>query len=307
MASVHFADRLLAAVEEKKSPLVVGIDPVFESLPPSIREHRMMNDADDSEAAADALYAFGLKIMKIVAPHVPAVKINGAFFERYHWDGVEAYMNLVQEAQALGLLVIGDVKRGDIGNTSLQYAQGNLADAPGIDMNGPDSITISPYMGIDSIQPFLDVAAKENKGLFVLVRTSNKSSADIQEFRNAEGQPLYMHVAALVEKWGAQTIGARGYSAMGAVVGATNGQQLAELRAAMPHAIFLVPGLGAQGGTAQDAAMAFKADKTGAVINASRSIIFAYKDAKYAGLDWEKAVEQSVIETKKQIADALGL
>ncbi len=307
MAMTHFADRLMAAVEQKKTPLVVGIDPVYESLPAEIREHRLMNDSDDTEAAADALYAFGLKVLKVVAPHVPAVKINAAFFERYHWDGVEAYMNLVQEAQALGLLVIGDVKRGDIGNTSLQYAQASLADAPGADMNGPDAITISPYMGLDSVQPFLDVAMKENKGLFVLVRTSNKSSADIQEFRSADGTPLYMHVASLVEKWGAQSIGSRGYSAMGAVVGATNGQQLAELRAAMPHAIFLVPGLGAQGGTAQDAAMAFKADKTGAVINASRSIIFAYKDAKYAGVTWDKAIEQSVIDTNKQLRDALSL
>ena len=310
MAATNFADRLLAAVEEKKSPLVVGLDPSHAQLPPEIIGKDAFSDEDDAEAAVDAILEFCTKVLKIVAPHVAGVKINSAFFEQYYWDGVEAFSAVVQEAHAHGLLVINDAKRADIGNTSERYALATLADpdfAGMDDLVGPDAVTVNPYMGGDSLSPFIQTAKEFNKGVFVLVRTSNPGAAEIQDQVLANGSPLYVHVGKLVEQWGAELVGARGYSSVGAVVGATNPEQLAKLREALPQTIFLVPGYGAQGGTAADIANAFKADKTGAIINASRSIIYAYKDAKYAGTDWERAIEQAVIAAKQELAGAIGL
>lgn len=309
---VNFTDRLLAAIEQKKTPLLVGIDPVYDQLPAFITRHRELNDEDDVQASTDALIEFSNRIIKVIAPHVAAVKINSAFFERYFWEGLEAYSAVVQEASANGLIVIGDVKRSDIGNTSKHYAAATLAEPSFTNMDtiiNPDAVTVNPYLGSEGVKPFIDVAAEEGKGVFVLVRTSNKDAAEIQEFKNAEGLPLYMHIGKLVEKWGSGLIGHRGYSAIGAVVGATNAQQLLELRQALPSTFFLVPGYGAQGGTAEDVAKAFKADGTGAIINASRSILYAYKDPKYAAVgkdNWEKAVEQAVLATKQEINQALG-
>ena len=312
MAELNFSDRLLDAIAQKKTPLVVGLDPVYDQLPAAITRHRELNDEGDVQAAIDAMVEFSNRVLKIVAPHVAAVKINSAFFERYYWDGVEAYSSLIQEAAAHGLIVIGDVKRGDIGNTAQHYAEATLSD-PSFstmdDLVGPDAVTVNPYMGGDSIAPFLKVAAEFNKGLFILVRTSNPGAADIQDLKLADGTPLYMHVGKLVAKWGSETIGQRGYSAVGAVVGATNPEQLAELRKALPQTLFLVPGLGAQGGSAADVAKAFKSDGTGAIVTASRSIIFAHNSDKYKDIapeNWEKAIENAVVETKQQLAQALG-
>lgn len=312
MVEKNFADRLLEAVAQKKTPLVVGLDPVYDQLPPAITGHRELNDEGDVQAAVDAVVEFCNRVLKVVAPHVAAVKINSAFFETYFWDGCEAYSSVVQEAAAHGLLVIGDVKRSDVGHSAKQYATATLAD-PGFssmdDLVAPDAVTVNPYLGIDGVQPFIDVAREEGKGIFVLVRTSNPGAAEIQEFKDASGQPLYMHIGKLVEKWGAPSIGQQGYSTVGAVVGATNAAQLAELRHALPSTLFLVPGLGAQGASAADVAKAFKSDGTGAIINASRSIIYAHKDPKYTDLppeSWEKAVENAVLATKQQLAEALG-
>jgi len=217
-------------------------------------------------------------------------------------------MAVVQEAAAHGLLVINDAKRADIGNTSERYASATLADpeyASLDDSVGPDAVTVSPYMGEDSVGPFIKMAQEYNKGLFVLVRTSNPGAAAIQDALLSDGTPLYQHVGKLVAKWGEPLIGQRGYSSVGAVVGATNPQQLTTLRELLPSTLFLVPGYGAQGGTAADIAKAFKPDGTGAIINSSRGIIYAYKEAKYAGLNWEKAVEQATLAAKAEIGQAL--
>jgi orotidine-5'-phosphate decarboxylase len=306
----HFADRLLLEIEKKGTPLVVGLDPVFESLPAAIKEDSNFNDPNDAQAASDALLEFCTKVLKVVSPHVAAVKINSAFFESYLEPGLEAYHAVIQEAAASGVLVIGDVKRGDIGNTAKHYAQASLADPQfdGVDdLVGPDAVTINSYMGGDTAEPFITVAREYGKGLFALVRTSNPGAAAIQDMKLENGEPLYLHVGKLVAKWGEKDIGKRGYSLLGAVVGATNAQQLADLRAALPSVLFLVPGLGAQGGTASDAAKAFKSDGTGAIINSSRGIIFAFNDAKYKdAASWEKAIELSTLETKRQINEALG-
>jgi len=304
----NFADALLAAIDAKGTPLIVGIDPVYEQLPEAIRSHRELNDADDLESAVDAILEFSTRLLKVVAPHVPAVKINSAFFEQYYAYGLEAFQALVQEAAAHGLLVINDCKRADIGNTSERYALGTLADPQfdSLDDNtGPDAVTLAPYMGEDSVGPFIKVAADEGKGVFILVRTSNPGAAAIQDALLQDGTPVYQHVGKLVAQWGAKLVGTRGYSSVGAVVGATNPDQLAALRVLLPQTIFLVPGYGAQGGSAADVAKAFKPDRTGAIINSSRGIIYAHKSPAYAGMPWERAVEAATLAAKKEIAAAL--
>ena len=312
MAQDNFADRLLAAIDKKNTPLVVGLDPVYASLPEVIRTNKNFNDPSDAQAAVDAMVEFSTKVLKVVAAHVAAVKINSAFFESYLSAGVEGYSAVVQEAGAHGLIVIGDAKRGDVGNTAQHYATATLADPDFVgldDQVAPDAVTVNAYMGRDSVQPFLDVAREYGKGVFALVRTSNPGAAEIQDVKLANGEPLYLHIGKLVASWGADSVGDRGYSCLGAVVGATNAEQLAELRKALPQTLFLVPGLGAQGGTAADAAKAFKSDGTGAIINSSRAIIYAYADGKYkdvAGSNWEKAIELAVLETKKSLNEALG-
>lgn len=309
MAEMNFADRLLAAIEEKKTPLVVGLDPAYAQLPEAITGHRELNDEEDLEANVDAILEFCTRVLKVVAPHVAAVKINSAFFEQYYWYGYEAFAAVVQEAAAHGLIVINDAKRADIGNTSERYAEATLADpqfATLDDTVGPDAVTVAPYMGHDSVGPFVKLAEEFNKGVFVLVRTSNPGAAEIQDMLLQDGTPVYQHVGKLVAKWGEKLIGQRGYSAVGAVVGATNPQQLATLRELLPHTLFLVPGYGAQGGTAADVAKAFKSDGTGAIINSSRGIIYAHKNPAYVGMSWEKAVEGAVIAAKAEIAAAIG-
>jgi orotidine-5'-phosphate decarboxylase len=309
LAEEHFADRLLAAIAAKGAPLVVGIDPVYERLPSAITGHRELNDGDDLEAGVDAILEFTTRLLKIIAPHVAAVKINSAFFEQYYSYGVEAFYAVVQEAAAHGLIVINDAKRGDIGNTSERYAAATLASTPfeGLDeLAGPDAVTVAPYMGSDSVGPFIEAARRTNKGVFVLVRTSNPGASEIQDLPLEGGEPLYQRVGKLVDKWGETLIGASGYSAVGAVVGATNPQQMETLRALLPRTLFLVPGYGAQGASAADVARAFKPDGTGAIVNSSRAILQAHQDATYAGKSWEQAVEAAVLAARTEINAALG-
>jgi orotidine-5'-phosphate decarboxylase len=311
VVETNFADRLARAIQEKKTPLIVGLDPIYENLPPAIINRPGFSDSRSCDACVDAISEFGRKVIRTVAPHVPAVKINIAYFERYLWDGVEAYYNLVQEAHGHGLLVIGDVKRGDIGHTSTQYALGNLGDSNWQDAGatrGPDAITVNAYFGLDGIAPFLEVAKTHGKGIFALLRTSNASAGQIQEIPAADGRPVFLHIAELIEKWGGAIMGDCGFSSLGAVVGATSGAAIAQLRAAMPHTVFLIPGIGAQGGSLADCAHAFRPDGLGAVISASRSIIFAHREGRYSDFpaaQWANAVEQAVMETKTHIAQAI--
>ena len=305
----NFTDRLLAAIKDKNAPVCVGIDPVYAKIPAEITDHKALNDESDSEAALDAVLEFCRRIIKIVAPLVPAVKINSAFFERYYWEGTEAYFELIQEASSAKLLVIGDCKRGDIGSTAELYAKSALSD-PDFDnlddMVGPDAITCSPYFGLDGLQAFIDVAREEQKGLFALVRTSNESADVIQNVKLENGFTVAEHIAQQVASWGSDPslIGNTGYSCLGAVVASKDKDQTARLRGMMPHAMFLVPGYGAQGGTAEDIAPCFKSDGTGAIINASRSIIYAFDDMKYVERftsEWEKCVEQACKDFIKEV------
>ena len=293
----HFADRLLAAIQAKGSPVCVGVDPVYDRLPDELRQ------ADDSPVArAAAIRDFSLRLLDVVAPIVPAVKPQIAYFEVYREHGLKAYFDVVAHARELGLIVIGDIKRGDIGPTAAAYAVGHLAGP-----DAPDAVTVNGYFGADGLQPFADQAAANGQGLFVLVRTSNPSSARVQDFEDAAGAKFYEHMARVVAEFAQEPalLGQCGYSCVGAVVGATWPDEARRLREIMPRQIFLVPGYGAQGATAQDCAASFKDDGTGAIVNASRSVIFAYREKQYAGKDWLEAVQQAALAFATDIRKAV--
>jgi len=312
MAS-HFADRLCEAVRTKKTSLIVGLDPVYTRLPDAIRTHRQMNDEFDAAAAVDAIFDFCTQVLRIVAPMVPAVKINIAFFEKYLWEGMETYYNLITEADDLGIEIIGDVKRGDIGHTAELYAAAHLQnpELTGLeDTLAPDAITINGYTGADGIEPFAKMADKQGKGVFVLVRTSNPSAAPIQDFTNADGQRMYEKLAEIIGEIANQDvrIGKDGYSNVGMVVGGTAPDVTTALRHKYDKIWFLVPGYGSQGASAADCIRFCKPDGTGALINASRSIIYAYEKPKYKdqfGDDWKRCIEQAVIDAKVDLANSM--
>jgi len=311
--SDHFADRLCEVVKTKKTSLVVGLDPVYSRLPAIIRSHRQMNDEFDADAAVDAIFDFCTQVMRIVAPMVPAVKINIAFFEKYLWEGFETYYALISEAEDLGLEIIGDVKRGDIGHTAETYAEAHLQNPELVgleDTLAPDAITINGYTGADGIEPFADVADQQGKGVFVLVRTSNPSAAAIQDIVDADGKRVYERIADIVGQIAnkPERIGKNGYSNVGMVIGGTSPEKTSELRRNYDKVWFLVPGYGSQGATAADCIRFCKPDGTGALINASRSIIYAYEKPKYKeqfGNDWKRCIEQSVIDAKIDLATAM--
>ena len=251
MAS-HFADRLCQAVKDKKTALTVGLDPVYSHLPAAIRQRKSMDDENNADAAVDAIFEFCTKVLRIVAPLVPAVKLNIAFFEKYLWEGVECYYSLISEANELGVEIIGDVKRGDIGHTAQSYAQAHLqnSELAGLeDMLAPDAITINGFAGSEGILPFADVADKQGKGVFVWVRASNPSAAVIQDFADSNGIKMYEKLAEVVAEIAnqKQRIGKSGYSNVGMVIGGTSGEQTTALRKKYGKIIFLVPGFGSQG------------------------------------------------------------
>ncbi len=309
----HFGDRLCTAVQSKATSLTVGVDPVYARLPAEIREHRRMNDENDVAAAVDAIFDFCTRVLRVVAPLVPAVKLNIAFFERYFWEGLEAYYALISEADDLGVETIGDVKRGDIGSTAEHYAAAHLQNPEytGLeDVIVPDAATINGFAGADGIEPFARMADAQGKGVFVWVRASNPSAAVIQDFVDAEGRMFYEKLAEVVGQVANEPhrIGASGYSNVGMVVGGTGAPKAAELRARYPHVWFLVPGFGSQGATAEDCVRFCNPDGRGALINASRSILYAYENPEYKerfGDNWEKCIEQAVISAKIQLAKAM--
>ena len=303
----HFADRLLAAIRMKGAPVCVGIDPRIDRLPKKLRTRC----ADEVEETGH-IQEFAWDVVDAVAPYVPAVKIQSAYFERYGNVGVDLYEMLCDHAREQhGLLVIGDVKRGDIGSTAEAYARGHMspestAFAP-IDRK-PDAITVNGYFGADGLTPFVDVAREEGKGVFVLVRTSNPSGATVQDFQAADGRRFYEHMAGVVAEVGESEglLGNSGFSCVGAVVGATYPDEARRLRDIMPNQLFLVPGYGAQGASAADCAAAFRPDGSGAIVNASRSVIYAFEREEYAGMPWQKAVTHAAAAFCRDVVEALS-
>ena len=295
-----FSDQLDAAVRRCGNPVLVGLDPRAEMLPEGLL--REAGGADMSRQAA-AFGEFCRGVIDVVAPLVPAVKPQAAFFEQLGPPAMAVLADVVRYAQANGLLVILDGKRNDIGSTAAAYARGFLG-REGRSAWGADALTVSPYLGDDSLEPFVEVARDRGAGIFVLVKTSNPGGRMLQDLV-ADGRPLYRHVGAHVERLAEQTAGQCGYGIVGAVVGATYPEQLAELRAEMPHTWFLVPGFGSQGGTARDVAAAFDPRGRGAVINNSRGIIFAHARGRYAeqfgARRWQEAVEAATRDMIDQL------
>jgi len=292
----HFADRLTTLVRRRGNPLCVGLDPRWDSLPRAIQER---HGGDTPEKIAAGYEEFCLRVLDIVAPLVPVVKPQSAFFEACGPAGVAVMQRLIERARNLGLLVILDSKRGDIASTATAYAEASF------DRLHADAITINPYLGRDAVEPFLQSARRCGGGVFVLVRTSNPGSGLFQDLlvNDAQNQPrpLYVHVGAAVRAWTRDNLGTCGLGDVGAVVGATYPDELRQLRQQMPEVPLLVPGYGAQGGTAQDVAAAFLPDGSGAVVNSSRGILFPFKPDE---ANWEQRIEAATRQTTAALKGA---
>jgi orotidine-5'-phosphate decarboxylase len=302
----HFATRLHHAIRTKQTAALVGLDPRLDLIPDDVLNRANKLHDDRNACAAAAFEEFCVRLIDVVAPLVPAVKPQAAFFEELGADGCLALARVIRYARAAGLLVICDAKRGDIGTTAEAYGRAYLA---GVDPSAApwhsDALTVNPYLGKDTIEPLVKIAVERGAGIYVLVKTSNPGSASFQN-RIADGIPVYRHVAQMVEDFAIQTAEA-GYGCVGAVVGATFPTELAELRAAMPHAPLLIPGYGTQGGTAADVASACFKDGLGALINNSRGINFAYRTPAYAeqfgAKQWEAASEAATKTMIKELAE----
>jgi len=281
MDSANFADRLAEAVTRKQTQLTVGLDPRLDLLPVELRGEAVLGRA----AAASSVARFCRGIVEAVAPYVVAVKPQAAFFEAFGSDGMRALEEVCAHARSVGLLVLLDAKRGDIGSTTRGYAAAYLEPLDdGVPM--ADAITASPYLGHDSVEPFLAACRRHGSGVFLLVRTSNAGAADIQDATLSDGRPLWQHVADLVREWGEPYVGEAGMSSVGAVVGATHPRAVSEARRILPRTPLLLPGIGAQGARPADVVRAFTAGPASALVTASRSVIFAYRDTE---LDWREA------------------
>lgn len=292
----HFVDRLSAAIRRTGNAVCVGLDPRAKNLPTGL----LRNVGAEPSAVAEAYATFCKGVVDVVASLVPIVKPQAAFFEELGPPGMNAMAEVIEHARARGLLVIVDGKRNDIGSTAEAYARGYLGSESAWHA---DALTVSPYLGDDSLAPFVAVAQRLGAGIFVLVKTSNPGGGMLQDLK-CEGQPVYARVAAQVEKLARSATGQCGYGAVGAVVGATYPAQLVELRQAMPHAWFLVPGYGSQGGTAADVAPAFDENGLGAIVNNSRGLIFAHERPEFSGrfgANWQAAVEAAT----REMIDAL--
>jgi orotidine-5'-phosphate decarboxylase len=328
-----FSDRLADAIRRRGNPVMVGLDPRRQQLPPGLLPEQ---GQPDRATQARAFAAFCRGVIEVVAPLVPAVKPQAAFFEQLGPHGMQALAEVIDCARQAGLLVVLDGKRNDIGSTAEAYADGYLG-PPGKSAWGADALTVNPYLGSDSISPFVEVARRRDAGVFVLVKTSNPGGGTFQDLptltlpaeeraddqqtviqllrerrdmyvRASDFQSLYRQVGAFVERLAADSAGKCGYGMVGAVVGATYPEQLAELRAAMPHAWLLVPGYGSQGGTADDVAVAFDQRGLGALVNNSRGIIFAHAREPFAQRfgpqRWQEAVEAATREMIDQLRAA---
>ena len=297
--------KLIEKIQKTKAPICVGLDPMVSYIPEHILKKSFAEYGETLEGAADAVWNYNKEIVDHTWDLIPAVKPQIAMYEQFGIEGLKIYARTIEYCQNKGLLVIGDVKRGDIGSTSSAYAVGHIGSVK-VGSNecrgfNTDFITVNPYLGTDGIKPFVNVCNDEDRGLFVLVKTSNPSSGEFQD-RLVDGRPLYELVAEKVVEWGEASMDGD-YSNVGAVVGATYPEMSKILRKLMPKTYFLVPGYGAQGGTAKDLMHCFNEDGLGAVVNSSRGIIAAYKQEKYAKFGPEHFAEASRQAVVDMIAD----
>lgn len=303
-------DRLIEAIRAKKNPTVAGLDPKLAYIPDFLREAAYREYGKTLEGAAEAVWQFNKGIIDALAPIVPAVKPQAAYYEQFGWQGMRALEKTIRYAQEKGLYVILDGKRNDIGTTMEAYAKAHLGtvDVDGTELPAFDSdaLTVNPYLGTDGVQPLLPVCQARDRSIFVLVKTSNPSSGELQDCMFEGGLSLFDTVGVLCEHWGENTRGQYGYSRVGAVVGATYPTQLGKLRCTLPHTFFLVPGYGAQGGGAKDVAPAFDGQGLGAVVNASRSILTAWQKTGAAPENYAKAAAAEAERMRDDIVSEIG-
>ncbi|MCR5717586.1 MAG: orotidine-5'-phosphate decarboxylase [Oscillospiraceae bacterium] len=297
-------DRLIEKIKQTGNPSVVGLDPKLDYVPAFLRKRFQEEDGCSLQAAARAIFAYNKAIINEICDIVPAIKPQAAYYEMYGWSGVKTLEDTIRYAKSKGMFVITDGKRNDIGATMTAYTAAHLGTVMvgenELEPFGADALTVNGYLGSDGINPLLDACKSRDKGIFVLVKTSNPSSGELQD-QLMGGVPLYARMGDLCEKWGADTIGSFGYSAVGAVVGATYPAQLKELRERLPHTFFLVPGYGAQGGGAEGVAQAFDTNGLGGIVNSSRAIMCAYQKEGCDERDFAKAARREAIRMRDDI------
>ncbi len=298
-------DRLIAKIIETGNPTVVGLDPKLDYVPEFIKKKAFADKGADLKGAAKAILEFNKAIIDEIYDIVPAIKPQAAYYEMYGWQGVKTLYKTIEYAKSKGMFVMVDGKRNDIGATMEAYTNAYLgsAEVDGVSFEGfgADALTVNGYLGTDGIAPLTKVCAENDKGIFVLVKTSNKSSGELQDRILDDGKTIYNTMGEMCEEWGKDTIGKYGYSAVGAVVGATYPEQLAEMRAKLPHTFFLVPGYGAQGGGAEGVAKAFDEKGLGAIVNSSRAVMTAYKKEECDEKDFAKAARRECIRMREDI------
>lgn len=304
-------NKLVRKIEDLQAPIVVGLDPMLNYIPEHVKEKAFAEYGETLEGVAEAVWQFNKAIVDATCDLIPAVKPQIAMYEQYGIPGLQAFNKTVDYCKKKDLVVIGDIKRGDIGSTSGAYATAHLGQVQvgnkKLRAFDEDFVTVNPYLGSDGVKPFIDVCKEENKGIFVLVKTSNPSSGEFQD-RLVDGKPLYELVGKMVDQWGQSHMG-DSYSYVGAVVGATYPEIGKVLRQLMPKTYILVPGYGAQGGKGSDLVHYFNKDGLGAIVNSSRGIIAAYKQEKYAKFGaeaFDAASRQAVLDMKEDLLGALA-
>lgn len=304
-------DRLIEKIVEKQNPTVAGLDPKLSYIPDFIKEEAFAKYGKTLEGAAEAILVYNKALIDALCDIVPTVKPQAAYYEMYGWQGVRALTETIAYAKSKGMFVITDGKRNDIGTTMEAYATAHLGvtDVDGTEAAafGADALTVNGYLGADGIVPVINVSKKMDTGMFVLVKTSNPSSGELQNLELEGSETIYLHMGNLCEEWGKELMGKYGYSGVGAVVGATYPQQLTELRKELTHTFFLVPGYGAQGGTAKDIAGAFDSNGLGAIVNSSRGIMCAWqKEDGCKPEDFAAAARREAEKMKKLLTDVTG-
>ena len=307
---INAMDRLIKRIKETNNPTVIGLDTKYDMIPNCIK-----NKYDDNlEGVSKSILEFNKRLIDATYDIIPAVKINIAFYEMYGLDGMKAFEETCKYAKEKEMIVMADIKRGDIGNTAKAYSNAFLGRTKIGDREEAiydvDFVTLSPYMGTDSIKPFVEDCIKYNKGAFVIVKTSNPSSGELQDLTLESGEEVYTKVAKLVEEWGKDLVGEYGYSSISAVVGATYPKQLEDLRKVSPHTFFLIPGYGAQGGKAEDIALGFDKNGIGGIVNSSRGLMCAYQSDKWKDKfteeEFDKATRAEAIRMREELTEAVS-
>ena len=304
-------DRLIEKIIEMKNPTVVGLDPKLEYVPEYIRSRHIQETGETLLSASRAVLDFNKAIIDEIYDIVPAIKPQSAYYEMYGYYGVQTLAETISYAKSKGMFVITDGKRNDIGATMEAYTNAHLGEVTVgetvIEPFSADALTVNGYLGTDGIEPLLKVCREKDKGIYVLVKTSNKSSGELQDRKLDDGTPIYALMGDMCEKWGSDTVGKYGYSAVGAVVGATYPEMLTELRQRLPHTMFLVPGYGAQGGGAEGLKGGFDANGLGAIVNSSRAVMCAYKKEGCDEKDFAKSARREVIRMRDDITQYINL